>query len=223
MRAQPYNLAQAGLYYDGPHDRVKCAFCLRIFKNWTINDDPKVEHQRYSPNCAYVKTWTIEKLYKDLVNLFLPKAYLRLIHGKAMSLAKLKEKMKSDMNKKRKRGKTYIIFYSSNELNIYLYFYIFIYIYIYIIYITEEDSDSEDSKEEEENNPTTSAQKDSPLICEKCNNNDKIKCKICLEEEVGVVMLPCRHVCSCYSCSAQLISCPVCRTNIHAIIEVYIS
>ncbi|KAK8622259.1 hypothetical protein V6N13_117182 [Hibiscus sabdariffa] len=48
-------------------------------------------------------------------------------------------------------------------------------------------------------------------------------CKRCASPSVCVLLLPCRHLCSCKDCEAFLDSCPVCTTEKKASIEVLIS
>ena len=48
------DLAASGLYFIGPSDRVKCAYCLKKMKNWEEGDDPISEHKRISPFCTFV-------------------------------------------------------------------------------------------------------------------------------------------------------------------------
>ncbi|KAL4311423.1 hypothetical protein GQ457_01G000510 [Hibiscus cannabinus] len=48
-------------------------------------------------------------------------------------------------------------------------------------------------------------------------------CKRCGSPSVCVLLLPCRHLCSCKDCEAFLDSCPVCTTEKKASIEVLIS
>ncbi|KAJ9550282.1 hypothetical protein OSB04_014327 [Centaurea solstitialis] len=43
------------------------------------------------------------------------------------------------------------------------------------------------------------------------DDNKKMVCKSCFREDSCVVMLPCRHLCSCRSCDVFLHSCPVCK------------
>ena len=43
---------------------------------------------------------------------------------------------------------------------------------------------------------------------------DKTLCKICLDEEVEMVFLPCRHLTCCMDCGKAVRHCPVCRTLI---------
>ena len=40
----PVDLVRAGLFYCGPGDRVKCAFCGGIMYNWVKGDIPLKEH-----------------------------------------------------------------------------------------------------------------------------------------------------------------------------------
>lgn len=41
-----------------------------------------------------------------------------------------------------------------------------------------------------------------------------VECKICMQEEVGVVFLPCGHLLSCVICAPALSNCPLCRQTI---------
>lgn len=40
------------------------------------------------------------------------------------------------------------------------------------------------------------------------------RCRRCGVGEVGVVVLPCRHLCVCLACAAGVVGCPVCRAEI---------
>lgn len=48
-------------------------------------------------------------------------------------------------------------------------------------------------------------------------------CKICLDEDAGVLFEPCGHICCCTSCGVSLQQCPICRQSITKIIKAYIS
>ncbi|KAL0412385.1 UNVERIFIED_CONTAM: putative BOI-related E3 ubiquitin-protein ligase 3 [Sesamum radiatum] len=50
----------------------------------------------------------------------------------------------------------------------------------------------------------------------------KMVCKCCNSRQSCVVMLPCRHLCSCKDCEVFLDSCPVCRTVKKATVEALI-
>lgn len=52
------NMAKAGFYYTGIHDRVSCYFCHEIFDVWTQDEDPYEEHVLRSPSCQFFeRSW----------------------------------------------------------------------------------------------------------------------------------------------------------------------
>lgn len=51
---EPGRLAQAGFFYIGPQDRVRCRFCGGVLKSWQPTDDPFIEHQRYFAQCPFI-------------------------------------------------------------------------------------------------------------------------------------------------------------------------
>ena len=40
-------------------------------------------------------------------------------------------------------------------------------------------------------------------------------CKVCMNSEISVVFLPCRHMITCKLCAANLSKCPICRFDIY--------
>ncbi|XP_035697595.1 inhibitor of apoptosis protein-like [Branchiostoma floridae] len=48
-------------------------------------------------------------------------------------------------------------------------------------------------------------------------------CKICMEEEMEIVFVPCGHFAVCQNCSASLRCCPMCRKNIDGTVRAYMS
>ncbi|KAG8173533.1 hypothetical protein JTE90_016429 [Oedothorax gibbosus] len=49
------------------------------------------------------------------------------------------------------------------------------------------------------------------------------QCKICMDEQVGVVFLPCGHLVSCPRCAQRISNCPMCRKQITALVRTYLS
>ena len=47
-------MADAGFYYLGDSDRVKCGYCNGGLKNWERYDDPWMEHAKWFPLCEYL-------------------------------------------------------------------------------------------------------------------------------------------------------------------------
>ena len=51
----------------------------------------------------------------------------------------------------------------------------------------------------------------------------KMLCKICMDEEVGVLFLPCRHLVCCEDCGAAVKHCPICRTLIVGTVKPFLN
>ncbi|KAE9528494.1 hypothetical protein AGLY_012065 [Aphis glycines] len=45
---------KAGLFYIGERDRMICFCCNQGLMDWEVDDDPWVEHARWSPLCSYI-------------------------------------------------------------------------------------------------------------------------------------------------------------------------
>jgi len=48
-------MAKSGWFYLGDLDRVQCAFCAGVLRNWGANDLPMTEHSRHFPKCLFVR------------------------------------------------------------------------------------------------------------------------------------------------------------------------
>lgn len=51
-------LARNGFYYLGRGDEVRCAFCKVEIMRWVEGDDPAKDHQRWAPQCPFVRKLT---------------------------------------------------------------------------------------------------------------------------------------------------------------------
>lgn len=51
----PEDMANAGFYYTGVRDKVRCMYCLNELNNWQPTDVPIEEHRRNSPQCAFFR------------------------------------------------------------------------------------------------------------------------------------------------------------------------
>lgn len=54
-------------------------------------------------------------------------------------------------------------------------------------------------------------------------NSSRLLCKVCLDNELEVVFMPCGHFVSCSTCSQSLSKCPYCRKRIHSAVKTYLS
>ncbi|CAK8695780.1 unnamed protein product [Clavelina lepadiformis] len=54
IRATPRQIANAGMYYLGVRDRVKCWYCNGGLQNWERDDDPWEDHAKWFPTCEFL-------------------------------------------------------------------------------------------------------------------------------------------------------------------------
>ena len=47
------------------------------------------------------------------------------------------------------------------------------------------------------------------------------ECKICFEKVIHTCFVPCGHMCACVLCAFKVQRCPICRTNIHQVVETF--
>lgn len=50
-----------------------------------------------------------------------------------------------------------------------------------------------------------------------------LNCKVCLFETISQLLIPCKHIASCFFCTYRLDKCPICRQKIKGYLDVYIS
>ncbi|XP_053396571.1 baculoviral IAP repeat-containing protein 7-like [Mercenaria mercenaria] len=55
LTQRPEALAEAGLYYTGSEDHVRCFMCDGGLRHWDTEDDPWTEHCRWFPACQYAR------------------------------------------------------------------------------------------------------------------------------------------------------------------------
>ncbi|XP_068666853.1 probable BOI-related E3 ubiquitin-protein ligase 2 [Aristolochia californica] len=48
-------------------------------------------------------------------------------------------------------------------------------------------------------------------------------CKVCKENDVSVLLLPCRHLCLCKDCESKLDTCPICKSMKNASLQIFMS
>ncbi|CAG0886460.1 unnamed protein product [Darwinula stevensoni] len=51
---KPQDLVDAGFFYTGRSDRVRCFHCGEGLRAWEPGEDPWTEHARWSPQCGHV-------------------------------------------------------------------------------------------------------------------------------------------------------------------------
>jgi len=67
LRQQPRDLAEAGFYYIGLSDQVKCFYCDGGLRNWQSEDEPWKEHARWFDKCVFVRLVKGDEYIKSCV------------------------------------------------------------------------------------------------------------------------------------------------------------
>ena len=168
----PVDLVRAGLFYCGPGDRVKCAFCGGIMYNWVTGDIPLKEHLKHFPFCKFAKVRATEILNQDYTNMTqcsVHKSAERIVRQLGFS-----DKLIRDGLQKLK-GNT-----------------------ITTVDLLDAIFEIEDEQVIQENKRLDTAP----------------ACKICMDGDITMVLLPCRHLLCCERCAEQLQKCPWCRSTI---------
>lgn len=65
--------------------------------------------------------------------------------------------------------------------------------------------------------------KENKLLEKLRTKNEGPFCVICKERNINIILCPCNHVCLCHECSGNILTCPLCRTNITSKQKVFIS
>lgn len=65
----PEQLARNGFYYLGRGDEVRCAYCKVEIMRWEEGDDPAKDHQRWAPQCPFLRKQTASSNSESQINL----------------------------------------------------------------------------------------------------------------------------------------------------------
>ncbi|XP_052238222.1 E3 ubiquitin-protein ligase XIAP-like isoform X1 [Dreissena polymorpha] len=75
------------------------------------------------------------------------------------------------------------------------------------------------------NRPSSAASTSSADVETVLQENEKLKeqrvCKICMDKDVCITFMPCRHLATCEDCAGTLHTCPICRKPVEDRVRVY--
>lgn len=300
----PEDLAEAGFYYVGSDDQVRCFHCDGGLRRWDPSDDPWVEHARWFPTCGFVTLMKGEQFIDDAMvqrppvvpeveisgspkmSIHRPTGHLARVHQ--VSEEELDVLMNSPITSaalqigldfsrvktaiRQKLEQTGVPFSSSHDL-------IEATLDIQLDEVSSQDTeetwstplhspvrhrspnirpgrrlrdrvttpppDSSESDTNETYQPSVtlpnrqttekppesaSAQNSASEADRKVTLEEEIRrlkearlCKICMDNEVCIVFLPCGHLVTCVNCAHSIASCPLCRQTIKATVRTFLS
>ncbi|KAJ8307050.1 hypothetical protein KUTeg_015134 [Tegillarca granosa] len=213
----PQDLAKAGFFYEGVGDRVRCFFCGGGLFHWDPEDVPFVEHAKWYPKCVFLRQMKgddfIQQIQKSLhqdddVKSKKQRETDVMSHPAVLSVIEMG--INIDLVKKALL-KVQLSPLSAEKL---------------LLKVWEIESGNEAADDQEEKTKHGSAEKtedaSAPLetiIEENKYLKDRQLCKICLDDDVSIVFLPCGHLATCVDCSHALRKCPICRVFIKGTVK----
>lgn len=273
-------LAEAGLFYSGKDDLVYCFFCGQGLKSWEPEDEPWIEHAKWSPKCKFVHDVHgkdfVTKIQNSKSNSKEIQDLIKTLRGNR----KTKEQKPKDNKPRCKPSRSLLETNAARSLLIRNYSIDTVWklINVFIkLHDTDtfsgkdllktafalEDGEIEDIDIQDESETSTgSQQKHKSEKLETATNGDKDEifvkdddkcktteetampcadmdlnaiaseneqlrkatlCKVCLDEHVSVVFLPCGHLVCCGQCGSAVRKCPLCRTFIKGTVKAFLS
>lgn len=236
----PQDLSRAGFFYEGTRDKVYCFFCGGGLSNWDPENDPWEEHARWFPKCVFLRQCKGDE--------FVVKMQMEKERSELM--IKQGENGENKPNQNVLNQQQPVSFSHPAVVNVLEMGYRPSIIRQALeAFVKSEDKTNLTAelllmkiwiKENEKTVQTDAAQgnkaipKPSYAVTDNgdqrraiLEENRQLKelqtCKICLDEEVSIVFLPCGHMSACSSCAPALRKCPICRTFIKGTVKAIIS
>ncbi|PSN55333.1 Death-associated inhibitor of apoptosis 2 [Blattella germanica] len=243
----PQLLAQAGFYHVGTADQVRCFHCDGGLKDWDTDDDPWIEHARWFSRCGYVRLVKGDEFVqqarvqrppvlptedaarmsevsqpphkvRDVTDEELQglmetsPAVAALEVGLDVSRIKMALRHKVEQTGATDRPVSQPILNPSRSMPT----------------LSNKSEPPTVQMKSSSVGETSRANAQSmphlPSLEEEVRRLKEARlCKICMDEEVGVVFLPCGHLVTCVNCAPSLHDCPVCRQLIKATVRTFLS
>ncbi|NXU02032.1 XIAP ligase, partial [Buphagus erythrorhynchus] len=200
-------LAEAGFYSIGKGDHVVCFHCGGGLQEWKENEDPWDQHAKWFPGCRFVsKEKGIEFINNvhlrdgcrnSTVNDLLQNPLVQSAIAMGFNLSEIRNTMEKRLQM---TGESHT---SVEDL------------------VADLSAHKENTREEEPNE--IPVEQDELIHTEeKLRRLQEEKlCKICMAKDVSVVFIPCGHLVACKECAQLLNECPLCRTDIMKIQEIF--
>jgi baculoviral IAP repeat-containing protein 7/8 len=210
-KVKPEDLSEAGFFWTGNKNRVRCFHCNGTLSNWVEGDQPWQEHSIWHGHCAFVRLNKGEKFIESC-RLELETHLIRLIQDISTEEI-LSPQLQTDLNLAMK----------SSEVKILLSRHVPMETLRKILYKHVKDNGSVSSKDLRRVLGSAMNFKKSvhdPVVSKEITRENSA-CRICMNDVKSILFLPCGHFAACTSCGSSLNECPICRKNILGVVEVY--
>ncbi|XP_058798919.1 baculoviral IAP repeat-containing protein 2-like isoform X2 [Phymastichus coffea] len=207
-------LADAGFFYTGTGDQTTCYHCGGGLKNWEPQDDPWVQHAKWFSTCFYVKLVKGQ----DFINNVSGKHQSPLSHEEIMKmkLPNCIKKVESPVSEKSEPTEESSSRTTTTEN---------ITCNIKSPALKPRTSAEVEAETKQSTSPTKSdsSKAEDSQQSEKKSIDDARVCKICYNEELGFVFMPCGHIVACVKCAPSMTTCAVCRKEVKSRVRAFFS
>ncbi|XP_030570106.1 death-associated inhibitor of apoptosis 1 isoform X1 [Drosophila novamexicana] len=226
MKQKPQQLAEAGFFYTGVGDRVRCFSCGGGLKDWDDNDEPWEQHALWLSQCRFVKLIK-GRLYIDAVAAAAQAA--KPAAGQAADDEKQQQPASSPSPPASQHSSSpsvdslssapvpdALAAPSASTAT--------------VVAAAAAASGGDDVA------PTCAARIYDKILAQGCPEGAALAsaaggvtvpeeklCKICYAAEYNTAFLPCGHVVACAKCASSVTKCPLCRKPFTDVMRVYFS
>uniref|UniRef100_A0A182QR76 RING-type domain-containing protein n=1 Tax=Anopheles farauti TaxID=69004 RepID=A0A182QR76_9DIPT len=212
MKQKPQQLSDAGFFYTGKSDRVKCFSCGGGLKDWEQDDEPWEQHAIWYSNCHYLQLMKGREFIQRC-NALKEAATSGVAAGTSSGSSS------SSMSCSSSQPSTSGISSGSSSLM-----------------STSPASSSGFSS------PVPAVDEERTLRCTEYSSSasddggedetgaggrktlsDSKICKICFVNEYNTAFLPCGHVVACAKCASSVNKCPLCQQPFINVLRLYLS
>ncbi|XP_023296097.1 death-associated inhibitor of apoptosis 1 [Lucilia cuprina] len=197
MKQKPAQLAEAGFFYTGVGDRVKCFSCGGGLKDWDENDEPWEQHALWMGKCRYVKLIKGDTYIETVVNRF------KKSNANTNTEEEGEQAQQTTANTNAVTAATVL---TSNS-------------------ITDPKETEQQLAVGATQQTLATAGCPAPEQNRKSSSTipEEKLCKICYANEYNTAFLPCGHVVACAKCASSVTKCPLCRKAFADVMRVYFS
>lgn len=211
MKQKPQQLAEAGFFYTGVGDRVRCFSCGGGLKDWDDNDEPWEQHALWLSNCRFVKLIK-GQLYIDMIA-----AAQAAQNVKPAAAVEEQPSCPSTDSTNTLASSSSTAPAAIPEAA--------------PLAIAEAATNGDVA-------PTAATRIYDKIVAQGCTEGALAKmpavagsvaipeeklCKICYGAEYNTAFLPCGHVVACAKCASSVTKCPLCRKPFTDVMRVYFS
>ncbi|XP_059147848.1 uncharacterized protein LOC131935470 [Physella acuta] len=227
-------LVDAGFYYAGYGDCARCFYCGGGLRNWEDEDNVYVEHARWFPKCAFIRQLmgqvfvdVVQKLNKDRDQIPFSLVLDTLKkNSSTFQLESRDEPLKRDPAVQVVVDMGYGLQDAVNTAKLVKQENSIISADVLLEKLHETKTPRDQTKIlQTPLGLSSDKQKSLETMRTLKEQNNQLRqqtvCKICMDQEVAVVFLPCGHLVSCGECASAMSACPVCRKQVKGTVRAF--